>query len=133
MALSYQMEERTYKRAVALLFPRNFLQGRGPQPSTRTMITFRRALDPHLARSPDEELPALPIWAFTLGVFALLTFGLTALPSIVCGHLALARARKTERGSLTKSVALVSLVIGYVGVAVLVTWLVLTVRYLAAA
>jgi hypothetical protein len=96
------------------------------------MITFRRVIDPNLARSPDEELPALPIWAFTLGVFSLLTFGLTALPSIVCGHLALARARNMERGSLTKSVALVGLVIGYVGVAVLATWLVVTVKYLIA-
>ena len=96
------------------------------------MFTFRRVMDSRLARSPEEELPALPIWAFTLGIFALLTFGLTALPSIVCGHVALARARKTEQGSLSKSVALVSLVIGYVGAAILGTWLVVMVRYLAA-
>ena len=71
----------------------------------------------------EEELSALPIWAFTLGIFALLTFGLTAVPSIVCGHLALARTRTSSRGSLAKSVALVGLVIGYVGVALLGTWI----------
>lgn len=77
----------------------------------------------------EEELSALPIWAFTLGVFALLTFGLTALPSIICGHLALSRTKKAPHGSLAKSVALVGLVIGYVGAAVLGTWLIVMARY----
>lgn len=77
----------------------------------------------------EEELSALPIWAFTLGVFALLTFGLTALPSIICGHLALARTKKATNGSLAKSVALVGLVIGYLGAAVLGTWIIVMARY----
>ena len=79
----------------------------------------------------EEELSALPIWAFTLGVFALLTFGLTALPSIICGHLALARTKKASHGSLAKSVALVGLVIGYVGAAVLGTWIIVMAKYLS--
>ena len=77
----------------------------------------------------EEELSALPIWAFTLGVFALLTFGLTALPSIVCGHLALVRTKKASNGSLAKSVALVGLVIGYVGAAILGTWIIVMAKY----
>ena len=81
--------------------------------------------------SPEEELSALPIWAFTLGVFALLTFGLTAVPSIICGHLALARAKDAANGSLAKCVALVGLVIGYVGAAVLGTWIIVMARYLS--
>jgi hypothetical protein len=81
--------------------------------------------------SPEEELTALPIWAFTLGVFALLTFGLTAVPSIICGHLALARTKTTTNGSLAKSVALIGLVIGYAGVAVFGTWIIVMARYLA--
>lgn len=81
--------------------------------------------------SPEEELSALPIWAFTLGVFALLTFGLTAVPSIICGHLALARSKHSTNGSLAKCVALVGLVIGYVGTAVLGTWIIVVVRYLS--
>ena len=83
------------------------------------------------AAASEEELSALPIWAFTLGVFALLTFGLTALPSIICGHLALARTKKATNGSLAKSVALVGLVIGYVGAAVLGTWIIVMARYLS--
>jgi hypothetical protein len=77
---------------------------------------------------PQEELSALPIWAFTLGIFALLTFGLTAVPSIICGHLALARTRSSEPGSLAKSVALAGLVIGYVSAALLGTWIVVLSR-----
>ena len=81
------------------------------------------------AAASEEELSALPIWAFTLGVFALLTFGLTALPSIICGHLALARTKDATNGSLAKFVALVGLVIGYVGAAVLGTWIIVMARY----
>ena len=79
----------------------------------------------------EEELSALSIWAFTLGVFALLTFGLTAVPSIICGHLALAQTKKASNRSLAKSVALIGLVIGYVGAAVLGTWIIVMARYLS--
>jgi hypothetical protein len=90
------------------------------------MIHSRSGISPS-----EEELSALPIWAFTLGVFALLTFGLTAVPSIICGHLALAQTKKTSKGSLAKSVALVGLVIGYVGAAVLGTWIMVMAKYLS--
>ena len=76
----------------------------------------------------DEELSALPIWAVTLGIFALLTFGLTAVPSIICGHLALARER--TRQSFAKSIARAGLVIGYVGAAVFGTWSAVLIRHL---
>ena len=81
-----------------------------------------------IPNSSQEELSALPIWAFTLGVFALLTFGLTAVPSIICGHLALARER--TRRSFAKSVARAGLVTGYVGAAVFGTWTAILIRHL---
>ena len=96
------------------------------------MITTRGAIPARLLNEGDEELPALPIWTFTLGVFALLTFGLTAVPSIICGHLALSRQGIRNRSSLARSVAVVGLVIGYVGAGLLGTWLVVLARYLAA-
>jgi len=83
-----------------------------------------------VAASPEEELSALPIWTFTLGVFALLTFGLTAVPSIICGHLALARERTNRRRSFAKSVAVVGLVIGYIGAAVFGIWTAVLLRQL---
>lgn len=87
-------------------------------------------ISPEMAQSSEEELSALPIWAFTLGIFALLTFGLTAVPSIICGHLALARSRNTGKTSLAKSVAAIGLVIGYVGAAILGTWVVVLGKYI---
>ena len=87
---------------------------------------------PGAFESSEEELSALPIWTFTLGVFALLTFGLTSVPSIICGHMALAEARKTASGSLGKSVAVVGLVIGYAGTALLGTTTLFVIRFLSA-
>jgi hypothetical protein len=94
------------------------------------MIGSGRAIPSQVVGGSTEELSALPIWAFTLGIFALLTFGLTAVPSIVCGHLALAQRQTARRDSLGKSVALVGLVIGYLGIGVLITWSVVLARHL---
>jgi len=95
------------------------------------MIDSGSAMSSRVLSSAEEELSALPIWAFTLGVFALLTFGLTAVPSIICGHVALAKAKRASNKSLAKSVALVGLVIGYVGAALLGTWVAVAVQYLS--
>jgi hypothetical protein len=81
--------------------------------------------------STDEDLPALPLWTFALGIFALLTFGLTSVPAIICGHKALAGTSKSNKGSLVRSVALVGLVIGYVGAALFGTWIVVAARFLS--
>jgi len=94
------------------------------------MIEAGETIPSRVLSRPEEELSALPIWAFTLGIFALLTFGLTAVPSIICGHLALARTRSKESGSLAKSVALAGLVIGYASAALLGTWVVVLSRHL---
>ena len=75
-------------------------------------------------------MPALPLWTFALGLFALLTFGLTSVPAIICGHRALAEARGASDESLGRSVALVGLVIGYVGAILLGTWILLLGRFL---
>ena len=89
-----------------------------------------RTISAQVLPRSQEELSALPIWSVTLGIFALLTFGLTAVPSIICGHLALARNRASDGGSFAKTVALAGLVIGYLGVAVFGTWIALLVRHL---
>ena len=94
------------------------------------MIYPGRTISARVSPRSQEELSALPLWAVTLGIFALLTFGLTAVPSVICGHLALARNRESDGGSFAKSVTLVGLVIGYLGVAVLGTWIAILARYL---
>ena len=94
------------------------------------MIEPGSAISSQMLSRTEEELSALPIWAFTLGIFALLTFGLTAVPSIICGHLALARNCAGEGASLAKTVARAGLMIGYAGTAVLGTWIVVLARHL---
>ncbi|PZR75693.1 MAG: hypothetical protein DLM73_04730 [Chthoniobacterales bacterium] len=94
------------------------------------MIDSRSSISSQTVGSREEELSALSIWTFTLGVFALLTFGLTSVPSIICGHLALGKSNTASPGSLGKSVALVGLVIGYVGAILLGTWILFIARML---
>jgi len=84
-----------------------------------------------ISNSASEELSALPIWTVTLGVFALLTFGLTAIPSIICGHLALSKTRGANVRPFEKSVTTAGLAIGYIGATVLGIWIaVLVIRVL---
>jgi hypothetical protein len=112
-----------------IFMARLILQISSGEPSSPDMIKTGTSFA-SMPASADDELPALPIWAFTLGVFALLTFGLTAVPSIICGHVALARERARRGRSFGKSVALVGLVIGYVGAAVFGTWTAIMIRNL---
>ena len=79
----------------------------------------------------NDDLPALPLWSFALGVFALLTFGLTSVPAIICGHRALTEAKGAGNGSLARSVAVTGLVIGYVGAVLLGTWIITVARVLS--
>jgi hypothetical protein len=72
---------------------------------------------------PAEELSELPIWTVTLGVFSLLTFGLTAVPSIICGHLALAKTQGKRSRSFERTVTTTGLAIGYFGAAILGLWI----------
>jgi hypothetical protein len=87
------------------------------------MMNANSPVSSRVLKGPEQELSALPIWTVTLGVFALLTFGLTAVPSIICGHLALSRTRRSNCGSFEKAVTTVGLAIGYIGATVLGIWI----------
>ena len=76
----------------------------------------------------DEPLSALPIWALALGLFSLLTFGLTSIPAIVCGHRALSDARSGGGGMLARRAAVVGLFVGYAGAMLLATVVTAVVR-----
>jgi hypothetical protein len=87
------------------------------------MIDANSAMSSRVVSRSEEELSALPIWTVTLGVFALLTFGLTAVPSIICGHLALGKTRGKPRRSFERTVTTAGLAIGYLGAALLGVWI----------
>lgn len=94
------------------------------------MIDYSSSLPSASFEPAHDNLPTLPLWTFALGVFALLTFGLTSVPAIICGHRALAETRKSNNESLGRSVALTGLVIGYVGAALLGSWIIFLARLL---
>jgi uncharacterized protein YaaW (UPF0174 family) len=94
------------------------------------MIDARSTVPSRNSNPLQEELSALPIWTVTLGVFSLLTFGLTALASIICGHVALSKTSSGKSGSFEKSVITVGLVMGYAGAAVFGVWISVLVGHL---
>jgi Domain of unknown function (DUF4190) len=79
----------------------------------------------------DNELAALPLWTFTLGVLAVLTFGLTSVPAIICGHRALAETRRLNGESLGRHMALIGLLIGYFALVLFGTWIMLLAEFLS--
>jgi hypothetical protein len=78
----------------------------------------------------NDDLPTLPLWAFVLGVFSLLTLGITSVPAIICGHRALAETRGLTTESLGRSVAVTGLVVGYIGAVILGMWITAAIRIL---
>ena len=95
------------------------------------MIDYAPSTSPTVFEPAHDDLPALPLLTFALAVLALLTFGLTSVPAIICGHRALAETRRSNNESLGRSVAVTGLVIGYVGAALLGTWIVLLAKFLS--
>jgi len=95
------------------------------------MIDHRSSAMLATLETAHDDMPTLPLWTFALGIFAILTFGLTSVPAIICGHRALAEARGSGNESLGRSVALIGLVIGYVGAVLLGTWIILLARFLS--
>lgn len=76
----------------------------------------------------DDIVSTPAIWALALGVFSLLTLGLTSIPAIVCGHWALSNARRPRAASLDRRAAVAGLLIGYVGLMLLATTVTAVVR-----
>jgi len=57
---------------------------------------------------------AAAVWSLVLGILGWLMFGVTAIPAVICGHVARSRIR-VSRGSLTgHGLALAGLILGYI-------------------
>jgi uncharacterized protein DUF4190/uncharacterized protein DUF4339 len=72
---------------------------------------------PYVAPRPTS---ALAIWSFALGLASFGFYFLTAIPAIVCGHLALAQIRRSGGRLGGEGLAITGLIFGYFFVAILV-------------
>ena len=95
------------------------------------MIDYSPSTLPAVFEPAPDDLAALPLWTFALGLLALLTFGLTSVPAIICGHRALAETRRSSGEPLGRYVAVTGLVIGYLGAALLGAWIIFLARFLS--
>jgi hypothetical protein len=89
------------------------------------MMKYSSPKSPVAFAIANDDLPTLPLWALALGVLSLLTLGLTSLPAIICGHRALAATNRPESKASERRVAATGLISGYVGAALLGTWIML--------
>ena len=58
---------------------------------------------------------SLAIWSLVLGILALLLAGLTAIPAVICGHLALGKIKRSGGTQSGGGLAIAGLVTGYLG------------------
>lgn len=66
---------------------------------------------------PGVTLPSEPlaIWSLVLGILSYLCFGpFTALPAVICGHLARTKIRNNPGQSQGSGMALAGLILGYI-------------------
>ncbi len=84
----------------------------GPPPSVKNG-------QPHFATTPPET-SGLAIASLVLGVLGFCSFGLTAIPAVICGHMAFSRIGKSA-GRLTGSgMAIGGLVTGYLSLLIFI-------------
>jgi hypothetical protein len=73
------------------------------------------------AEHPADYISAVSIWAVALGVLSLLTLGLTAVPAIMCGYVALGASNRRRASLVEKRAAVAGFLAGCVGLALLAT------------
>jgi hypothetical protein len=74
---------------------------------------------PPLPTTPVQgKTPGLAIWSLVLGILSLSCFWLlTAIPAVICGHLAYGRIRRSAGSLSGEGLALGGLITGYVSIA----------------
>ena len=60
----------------------------------------------------------LAIWSLVLGLASFILLGLTSIPAVVCGHLALGRIKRSAGALGGSGLAIAGLITGYLGVAI---------------
>ncbi|MES2920485.1 MAG: DUF4190 domain-containing protein [Verrucomicrobiota bacterium] len=103
---TYQLSEMAWYEGASGWLPLSTVPGIGDNPPEGT--------HPSAARTSG-----LAIWSLVLGILALFSAGLTAIPAVICGHLALGRIKRSAGAQSGGGLAIAGLVTGYLGFCVL--------------
>jgi serine/threonine protein kinase len=74
---------------------------------------------PHFGTTPPQT-SGLAIASLVLGILGLCSLGLTAIPAVICGHIALSRIGKSANRLTGSGIAIGGLVTGYVPVLIII-------------
>ena len=91
----------------------------GWQPLSTIPGIERNPSPPPLTNLPAARTSGLAIWSLVLGILALPLAGLTAIPAVICGHLALGRIKRSAGAQSGGGLAIAGLVTGYLGFMIL--------------
>lgn len=72
---------------------------------------------PQLANTQKSDSSGLAITSMVLGISGFLC-GITAIPAVICGHIALARSGRTSSANSGRGFAIAGLITGYLGILV---------------
>lgn len=72
-----------------------------------------------VASPAASQTSTLAIWSLVLGILALPSVGLAAIPAVICGHIALGNIKKSAGTQTGGGMAIAGLIMGYLGVLIL--------------
>lgn len=104
---TYQLSELAWYEGASGWLPLSTVPGIGGTPP--------KIPDPSAARTSG-----LAVWSLVLGILAFLTAGLTAIPAVICGHLALGKIKRSAGAQSGGGLAIAGLVTGYLGLVIFV-------------
>jgi hypothetical protein len=91
---------------------------------TEKSAAFRLLKKTDMNASPLSMPPSAPktsagaIWSLVLGILGLICFSiLTAIPAVICGHMAYSRIKRSSGALEGKGLAIAGLITGYLGIA----------------
>ena len=101
---TYQLTELAWYEGAAGWLPLSTVPGIGEN------LAGIASAQPAAARTSS-----LAIWSLVLGILALVLAGLTAIPAVICGHLALGKIKRSGGSQSGGGLAIAGLVTGYLG------------------
>jgi hypothetical protein len=68
---------------------------------------------------PVPQTSALAVWSLILGILSFVLAGLSSIPAVICGHLALRKIKRSAGKNSGGGLAIAGLITGYLGFAIL--------------